>query len=351
MLKPSDYLNLPEQTVKFVKRLEKLGFDRDRIFGLFVLIGLYAGAPNTQDKLEELFSRLPLILPVDRSKNIDEVVGHIYSGYDNEINEFCYRSGLSNDFFQFREIKIPNLEKSFYIVYFKDEGLLSNKVKSVDKLLDANLLYDTFIVALGKRTVRKETNLLEAFQCGMFQILLHAKMDVNGSMQIAKAINSLMPLHLSRCFYSVVSGQLDYFLGLESGQMALLSLMQEMQQDYAQQMWGFQSSLFFRDGQALAGVDQLSPQQWHDWVLKNAEAFSDMYPQQLLPFSRSSVTLENLPTWGQAVRSFEVCDQYIERVWGYSESKLENIFQMYEYKALMVHVVYSSLTSARELLH
>jgi hypothetical protein len=348
MLKPSDYLGLPEQTVKYVKRLEELGFDRDRIFGLFVLIGLYAGSPNTQDKLEEFFSRLQQVLPIDRSKNIDEVVAHIYSGYDSEINEFCYRSGLQ---FNFREIKLPQVEKSIYVVNPKDEGLLAESVQSVKKLADAGLLYDSFLLALGKRTTSRDANLLEAFQCGVFQIQLHATSDINGAMQIAQAISSLLPLFFSRCFNAVTSAQIDYFLGLESGQLALLNLMQEMQQDYAQQMWGFQSSLFFRDGQALAGVDQLSPQQWHDWVVKNAEAFSDMYPQQLLPFSRSSVTLDNLPTWGNAVRSFEVCDQYIERVWGYSESKFENIFQMYEYKALMVHVVYSSLTSARELLH
>ena len=48
----SDYLELPEQTQVFVDRLIDLGFDRERVFGLFVLVGLYAGAPNTEEKLK-----------------------------------------------------------------------------------------------------------------------------------------------------------------------------------------------------------------------------------------------------------------------------------------------------------
>ena len=73
----ADFENLPEQTSQFVRRLSELGLDRPRIFGLFVMLGLYAGAPDTKEKLDELFSKLNLFLPIDRSKNIDEVVGHL----------------------------------------------------------------------------------------------------------------------------------------------------------------------------------------------------------------------------------------------------------------------------------
>ena len=347
----SDYAGLPDQTQRFVERLLQLGFDRERVFGFFTLIGLYAGAPNTQEKLQELFSNLEPLLPIDRSKNLDEIVGDVYNGYDREINEFCYRSGLSSDFFGFREIKIPNTDKSIYVVNPKDEGLLDTDVLSVDRLADATGLFDAFIIALGRRSLNSEVTLLQAFQCGIFQIQLHATSDLNGSMQIGKAIHSLLPPLFARCFSAVTSGQLDYFLGLETGQLALLTLMQEMDQDFAQQMWGFQSSLFFRQGQRLEGVDGLNAEQWHDWVLKNAEGFGEAYPQELLPFSRSNITLTDIPIWNDSVKSFETCDQYIDGVWGYSAPKLENIFQSMEYKALMVHVVYSSLTSSRETKH
>jgi len=133
----SDYLGLPAQTQRFVERLQQLGFDRDRVFGFFTLIGLHAGAPNTKDKLRELFASLEALLPIDRSKNLDEVVGDVYSGYDGEINEFCYRSGLNSDFFGFLEIRIPNTDKSIYVVNPRDEGLLGTDVLSVEKLADA----------------------------------------------------------------------------------------------------------------------------------------------------------------------------------------------------------------------
>ncbi len=350
-MKESEYLGLPKETRRFVDRLLMLGFDRERVYGFFTLIGLYAGAPNTQDKLQELFANLEPLLPIDRSKNLDEIVGDVYSGYDREINEFCYRSGLNSDFFGFREIKIPNTDKSIYVVNPKDEGLLGTDVLSVEKLADATGLFDAFILALGRRSLNSKLTLLQAFQCGIFQIQLHATSDVNGSMQIAKAIHSLLPPFFARCFSAVTSAQLDYFLGLETGQLALLSLMHEMDQDYAQQMWGFQSSLFFRQGQRLEGVEGLNEEQWHDWVLKNAVGFGEAYPQELLPFSRSNITLTDVPIWDGSVKSFETCDQYINAVWGYTAAKLENQFQSMEYKALTVHVIYSSLTSSREMKH
>ena len=350
-MKESDNFGLPQSTRLFVDRLVQLGFDRERVFGFFTLIGLYAGAPNTQDKLQDLFAKLETLLPIDRTKNLDEIVGDVYNGYDREINEFCYRSGLNADFFGFREIKIPNTNKSIFVINPKDEGVLGTDVLAVNKLSDATRLFDAFILALGKQSSSRGASLLEAFQCGIFQIQLLASSDVNGSMQIAKAIRSLLPPLFSRCFNSFTSAQVDYFLGLETGQLALLSLMNEMEQEYAQQMWGFQSSLFFREGKPLAAIGDLDVFQWHDWVIKNAEVFSQAYPIELLPFSRSKITLTDLPIWNESVITFEVCDQYINSVWGYTAAKLENLFQSMEYKALVVHVIYSSLTSSREVKH
>lgn len=340
----SDLESLPDQSCKFVGRLCELGFDRTRIHGLFVLLGLYVGAPNTEKEINALFQRLSSVLPIDRSKNIDEVVGHIYDGYDREINEFCYRSGAE---FEFREVKVPNVEKSFAIVYLKDEGLLKTHVKSIRKLADASRLYDSFLLALGNSSANKDASLLEAFKCGIFQIQLHAQIDVSGARQISELISSCLPLLYSRCFKSLIGGQLEYFLGLENAQVALLELMQSMQPEYAQQMWAFQSHLFYRDRKFIEGLDKLNLVDWHSWVIGKAQEFDTAYPNQLKPFRSSNVNLTDLPEWGGSVDEFGTCDSYIEEVWGYSADSCRNYFEHLEYMALMVHVVYSALTSAR----
>jgi TPR repeat protein len=351
VLRESDYYDLPEKMQLFVDKLILLGFDRDRLYGFFILIGLYVASPSTKENFEELYTHLQILLPFDRTKNIDETIGHLYTGFDQELNEFCYRSGLNSDYFNFREIKVPNLDTSFYITYLKNEGVITTDVQSVDKLSDATNLYDAFLLSLGKRTSGTEANLLEAFHCGMFQIQLHASSDVKGAMQIAKAIRSLMPPLFSRCFHSIISGQVDYFLNLELDQIALLGLMEEIEEGYAKQMWGFQSSLFFKDGHALPGIDNLNPKEWHDWVLKHAEKFDSDYPSELQLFSSSNINLENLPSWSNTIKSFEQCENYLEKIWGYSSSRIENDFQLREYKALMILLVYSSLTRSRENIH
>jgi hypothetical protein len=344
----SDYSGLPSHTRKFVERIHRDGLDRVRIHGLFVLLGLCAGAPDTQSRIDKLFQTLSLVVPVDRTRNIDEVVGHVYDGYDRELSEFCYRSGAV---FEFREIKVPKVDESFYIVNLRDHGLFEVDVVSIERLADASRLYDAFILAIGHSTANRQASLIEAFGCGIFQILLHARSDISGSMQIAELIKSYLPLVYSWCFNTLQGNSIEYFLGLERGQVPLLSLMQPMATDYAKQMWGFQSSLFYRDQEPIDGVDVLTVRDWHAWVLQNAKQFDTDYPTELIPFSKSNIALLNIPQWRSEVEKFEICDAYIDEIWGYSASSITGDIETLEYKALLVHLVYSSLTSTKEVIH
>ena len=157
---------------------------------------------------------------------------------------------------------------------------------------------------------------------------------------------------LSRQYFSALSGnRIEYFLGLERGQVPLLSLMQAMDMAYAQQMWGFQSSLFYRDQEPIGGIDDLSVRDWHNWVLQNALQFDSTCPTGLISFSGSKVELSELPAWHSGIEVFDACDAYINNVWGYSALSICGAIATLEYKALLVHLVYSSLTSARERLH
>jgi hypothetical protein len=344
----SDFLGLPAHTRKFVERIHYDGLDRVRVHGLFVMLGLCAGAPDTQSRIEELFQTLNLAVPVDRTQNIDEVVGHVYDGYDREISEFCFRSGAE---LEFREIKIPNVNRSLYIVDSRDHGLFNVEVASIERRADASRLYDAFIAALGRSSATRNTTLVEAFSCGIMQMQLHARTDVFGSRQIAVLIKSCLPLTHSEYFSTLSGNRIEYFLGLERGQVPLLSLMQAMDIEYAQQMWGFQSSLFYRDQEPIDGIDNFSVRDWHNWVVQNALQFDSAYPTVLVPFSRSKVGLSELPAWYSGIEVFEACDAYINKVWGYSASSICGAIATLEYKALLVHLVYSSLTSARDRLH
>lgn len=344
----SDLSGLPAHTREFVERIHRDGLDRTRIHGLFVMLGLCAGAPDTQSRIEDLFETLNLAVPVDRTRNIDEVVGHVYDGYDREISEFCYRSGAE---LEFREIKIPNVDKSLYIVDLRNHGLLDVEVGSIERLADASRLYDAFIAALGRSSATRDATLVEAFSCGIMQMQLHARTDIFGARQIAELIRSCLPLVYSQYFIALSGNRIEYFLGLERGQVPLLSLMQAMDMKYAQQMWGFQSSLFYRDQEPISGIDSLSVRDWHDWVVQNALQFDSAYPAGLVPFSGSKIELTDLPKWQTDIGKFDVCDAYINKAWGYSASSISGNIETLEYKALLIHLVYSSLTSARERLH
>jgi hypothetical protein len=149
----------------------------------------------------------------------------------------------------------------------------------------------------------------------------------------------------------LIEGQIDYFRGLEGTQIALQELMQPMHNNYAQQMWRFQSHLFYNENNLIPGLEEISPIDWHSWVLNRGRAFDLAYPSGLIPFSGSNITLSDIPQWVSEVSNFSICDRYIHRVWGFGADSLSTKVELIEYRALLVHLIYSSLTQSRELLH
>lgn len=342
----SDFSGLPDQTCHFVRRLQALGIDRIRIHGLFVLLGLNAGTPRAQDEIESLFQNLDQVVPIDRSRNIDDVVGVFYDGYERELNELCFRSGAT---FEFRQINVPPVEKNFAIVYLRDEGILPTDVRSIRKLADSFDLFDAFVLAVGKSTANKGRSLIDAFCCGVFQMQLHAQMDAKGAQQISLLLRNFRPLVYGQCLDALSLNRIDYFLGLEDGQIALIPLMSALDTNFAQQMWGYQSRLFYgKDGSPIDEVETLDIQHWHAWIVKNAIEFYDQYGAQILPFSSSRAVLSELPPWTSLASNFESCDRYIYDVWGYAWDSLNNKISQLEFRSILVYIVYSSLAAAIE---
>ena len=70
----SDFEGLPQNTQLFVERIHMHGLNRERIHGLFVLLGLCAGAPDTQERLNELFQTLNVAVPIDTNVPINTTV-------------------------------------------------------------------------------------------------------------------------------------------------------------------------------------------------------------------------------------------------------------------------------------
>jgi hypothetical protein len=180
---------------------------------------------------------------------------------------------------------------------------------------------------------------------------LHGQSDINGAKQIAALINQKLPIFLGGCFRAVIHGDVEYFLGLTGEQVALLDLMQPMELTYAREMWVFQSCLLYHNQQKITGLENLSCEEWHRWVLNRALGFSAEYPEQLSPFSKSGMTLVNLPKWGLDIGNFRLCDEFIQSIWGFSSAVSPEHAEKFEYRALIVHTVYSSLTAFREVMH
>ena len=177
------------------------------------------------------------------------------------------------------------------------------------------------------------------------------QIDLYAVQQLSHLISTSVPLVIGHAFGAIIRNTLDYSLSGEIEQAPLNQLMSTMEREYAQQMWGFQSCLFFHEKQRISGVSELQPREWHRWVTDRAQAFSDTYPTQLVGFSQSGASLVGVPNWVNEVRNFKDCDDFVHLVWGFSADTLKNSIELLEYKALMIHTVYSSLAISRDSLH
>lgn len=217
--------------------------------------------------------------------------------------------------------------------------------------MDASRLFCSLLNSLGCSTGKKNKSLGEAFKCGVFQMQLYAVSDTKGSRQLSILLTDCLPLTIGQAFNTLKNNTLEYFAGLLNIQVPLLTLMGGISQQYAGQMWGFQSALFFHHQKPLNGAEGASASEWHKWVLERAKSFDKTYPSELLPFSDAGVILESPPAWGYDVNDFSTIDRYIYKVWGYESSGLRDYIELAEYKACLIYAVYTSITSSRELTH
>jgi len=343
----SDLTTLPKLTQKFVDRLPQLGFNDQQIHGLFVLVGLFAGTPGTAQEIEEIYRPLNEVIPNDQSAVIDHLVDEFFEEYQLPLEEFCLRSGYE---FDFRPIKIREDMEPFHVLNLRFHELLDSEVNGISKLVDSSRLFQSFLIALGESTYRQNRSMKEAFLAGVFQMQKMGQIDLFAVQQLSQLISTKGPLVIGHAFRAITSNAIDYALGCENEQIPLSALIGGIEQDYAQQLWGFQSTILFYDGENISDIGNLDARGWHRWVVERAEVFNKVYPNQLVGFSQSGVTLIGVPTWNKTVKDFETCDSFIHTAWGFRAAKLRNDMEFLEYKALMIHTVYAALTISRDTL-
>ena len=340
----TDLKTLPEETNRFLDRLDDLDFTVAQKHGLFVLVGLIAGVARPKEEIVERQRHLQEVIPTDTEVHIDKVVGDFYPGYETVLEEWIARTGNQ---IQFRDIVVDGLADPLHALKPKIHNVIDTTSTEISGLASAASLFDGFLQALGEPTCNASRTFKESFLCGVFQMQLLAQSDVSASQQLGVSLEGYPPLVLGQCLRSINGNNLAYLNSAEPEQIALLPLMSR-DNDYAQLFWGFQSSLLFEDGQRLDLAGMWDVEQWHSWVVDQSTLFAAKYKDRLLPFSRSGHQLEGLPSWAGEISKFDVCDQYIEAVWGYSGKSITKRRDVLEYKALVAHTVYSSLTASLE---
>jgi len=344
----SDLTDLPVETQRFAEYICALGLTRTQVHGLFVFLGLHVGTPRTEIEMLDIIKTAEIVVPHDRAINLDDVVGDFYSGYEPILNEFYFRSGVT---LELREIRAFDEMIPVRILSAKDNGLLDSSISIINTLSDSSRIMWSLIEALGQNTASMRRSLLDAYLSGVFQMQILGVCDSKGARQLHSVLTSFTPLFLGAIFTSLSTNSFERVYGILPLQVPLERLMSGISEEYGRQMWGFQSHIFFDDKNPIENLEGTSVEDWHLWVLNRAKAFADAYPEQLLPFSRSGVSLSPIPVWRAAIEDQKSVDAFIFDIWGYKSVDLRNFVEIMEYKACLVHVVYSSLTQSRETKH
>ena len=324
-------LALPKETEAVAERLTRLGFSDEQVHGVFVFLGLYVGTPRTEEALKEVFEQLEKSIPTERQRNIVDLVADFYPGYVDVLEEYVHR-----------------LDWPFPAdcVVFKPRihGLLP-EIKR-EKLADATRLTMGLLHQLGASTSVGGQTYKQSFYCGVYQAQLIGVADSEAAQHIEAALFDLLPLVVGEALNALRHDNREYFLALENGQIPFSALASSKSEEYTQLVWAFQSSLFYRDQKPIANINRLTVQQWHEWAYRNALAFGERHLDALLPFALSGHVLNGIPTWPSEIADFDAVDVSIYKIWGYQASELTSLIEELEYKALVIHLVYSSLTQS-----
>ena len=124
------------------KKLLKLEFTRNQIFGFFFYLGSISTLTQSKEESELVINNTNRLARFDKNALIDELVSKYYSGKIEKVfDEFLFKSGLSIDC---RQIEVEGIEP---LTLFNevDHGHLAIKMQGVDRLADAEKLFMALI--------------------------------------------------------------------------------------------------------------------------------------------------------------------------------------------------------------
>jgi hypothetical protein len=341
----TNYGDLTEDAEVFAVSLINLEFSNNQIYGIFFIIGAQTVLNYTQDDLDKNRKVSALLGPHDHNINLDEQVGDYFETQEHLLEEFIYRMGWDLDY---RSIEIEGLAPR-QLFTPSNHGLMPKVTKTPEKLSDCHHIYLALFERLGQRIRHTEIGLREAFMCGLFQSQILLDIDQKAMVQLLKMTQALMSPLIGSLNSFAINATPKSTANYLHEQIALMGLWPCRSDElFMSVAWPFQSWIFFKDGNVIDGIDQLSPTEfWNHCFVKGKELVQSEF-DNVPKLSETSIVLDNLPTWGSSDFTFENIDNLIEEWTGCGSQNIKHYTDKLHYRAFVVHYIYSSIAKARE---
>lgn len=338
---------LPDETKAYVGQLKLIGFSDNQILGLFFVFGVLIAAPESEQEKNENRAAVLKLAPFDEVMPLDEFIGPRWVPQEIVFEELLHWLPLEIDF---RQIEIDNLATRRLLTP-QSHNLFKNVNAEIATMADAHRLYLDFYEVLGIRMREMSTDMSDALPSGVFQMQLFHLTDPNATREIISVLGGLMSPILKALRDFGMSGTPGRLCKQLHTQIALQGLWGGLDELFMSVAWPFQSWLFFKDGDQLPGIEELSHQEFWAHSCEHGRRLLMEHFDSIPRLSETSVKLDALPSWGSEGFSFEAVNQFIKSVWGYDESIEAHYTDVLHYRACLIHCIYSAICKETETIH
>lgn len=223
---------------------------------------------------------------------------------------------------------------------FENKGLLRDDDQRVETMGDYDAATCRLFEGVGKILADAGFDLLRAYKSGMCFFNLKAQVDPNATQKITRLISSAFaPIPKA---IELFARNLNYsFDEYTNTQVALLHFIQHLDEEFGRLLWAYQSWVFYRNGELLAGVAEL---ELPDFMLKcrgDAFGFLEKHMEAVYLISKKGVHHDMLPALDPRYDERDAILDVISSIWGYP--KLDTPSDTMTSKAIAIFAYFCSM--------
>ena len=273
--------------------LNQFGYSQSSKCGFMFYIGGSMLIAYSEDEVDNLWTaqhQLPLF---DINEEIDELLGPLKDLYmQGFFEELIWRLDVA---IEPRKVTVPRADIKVSEFTFKNRQMLKNDDSKIKNLFDAESFLNAVFEGVGSELLSQDYDLTQSYKAGICFFNVKSLVDVNCTNEIIKSISRVLTPTLGN-IETIARSPSVLFDGYTNIQLALITLISGLDEEFSRTLWAFQSYVFYEKQEEIPGIADLPIEEFIEHCSLLAAEFYNVNREVMVRIAKKQVHMTMFPS-------------------------------------------------------